>query len=222
MLRITFTGADESTRINHLLRLAELPGVEIGLLYSATPEGRNRYPCMEYLLEAAGALKDRCAIHVCGMRARAELIAGALHPLVSQVGRVQLNGIVSPEVAALAAAQVSILITQHTQANEALARLDLARHAILVDDSGGRGVSPLFWQAPDAIEGKAFGFAGGLGPENLAAEIPRIVEAAGDRLSTCWMDMEGRLRSSMDQFDVWKALRCRDIYEKLVSRGVAG
>lgn len=222
MLGITFTGADESTRINHLLRLAELPGVEIGLLYSATPEGRNRYPGMPYLLEAAGALKNRCAIHVCGMRAREELITGALRPLVSQVGRVQLNGTVSPEVAALAAAQVRILITQHNKANEALAKLDLAGHATLVDDSGGRGVSPLFWQAPEAIEGKAFGFAGGLGPENLAAEIPRIVEAAGDRLTTCWMDMEGRLRSSMDQFDVWKALRCRDVYEKFVSLGTAG
>lgn len=79
----------------------------------------------------------------------------------------------------------------------------------LYDVSHGAGVLPEEW--PVGIEGTASditphifrGYAGGLSPENLARELPRINEVAGE--DEIWIDAETRLRSNNDkQFDLQK------------------
>lgn len=215
MKLITFTGADERTNLQALIDLASNPFVEIGLLYTATPEGRNRYPSMHWLLNAAASIKNaggRVAIHICGMKAREQLLGGELGNLVACAHRVQVNGVLSAVEARAAAAVVPTLITQHTKRNADLAHLTLENHEVLVDDSGGRGVSPLFWDAPSVPKWKKFGFAGGLGPQNLAVEIPKIQAAAGEQASTSWLDMEGKLRDADDWFDIERAKACAEIF----------
>ena len=99
------------------------------------------------------------------------------------------------------------LITQHNPANAdlwpALQSADRAdgrgpRHQLLMDASGGRGVSPEEWPRP--IAGGFCGYAGGLGPDRILADLDRIAEVTGD--GVIWIDMEGRLRDAADRFDL--------------------
>ena len=54
------------------------------------------------------------------------------------------------------------------------------------------------------------GYAGGLGPSNLAAELERINKAASDQ--AIWIDMETHIRSNADlTFDLNKAVKCLEL-----------
>lgn len=188
---ITVTGADERTSLDGLVKLAtEHPHVEIGLLYTTTPEGRNRYPSLAWLREAAQALPGACAIHICGSGARLALLAGELLDITSRARRVQVNGQLTTDEVMQASALVDVLITQHNPGNEHLVAVPARNHCLLVDSSGGRGLLPDDWSGQPATE-KPIGFAGGLGPLNLATELARIAPLAR---AASWVDMEGRLR----------------------------
>lgn len=195
---VTLTGADERTDIGCLVQLAkDHPYLEIGLLYTATPEGRNRYPSLEWLQKASGALSGRCAIHICGSGARQQLREGALTNLVGNAWRVQVNGIIHPDEVLGLATRVPILITQHNDKNSALATARIAvNHRLLVDGSGGTGRSPERWVRPKTH--LQVGFAGGLGPDNIGSEITKIHAIAEGRT---WIDLEGKLRTD-DWFDL--------------------
>ena len=101
------------------------------------------------------------------------------------------------------------IITQHNDANRDLWQemKEFENHAVLFDKSGGRGQSPEQWSAP--LPGVTCGYAGGLGPENLAFELDRIHVAANG--SPFWIDMEGKLRTGSDKFDLDHAKACLDI-----------
>lgn len=195
---ITLTGADERTDIGHLVKLADAhPYLELGLLYTATPDGRNRYPSLGWLLQASYALRGRCAIHVCGRAARQQLREGALKNLVGNAARVQVNGTVHPDEVLPLANRVPILITQHNATNLPLATTRIAvNHRLLVDGSGGTARSPERWECPDTH--LRVGFAGGLGPDNIESEITKIHAVAKGRY---WVDLEGKLRTE-DWFDL--------------------
>jgi phosphoribosylanthranilate isomerase len=195
---VTVTGADACTDITQLLRLVEShPSLEIGLLYTATPEQRNRYPTLEWLHKAADALASRCAIHICGSGARQQLRDGTLSDLVGKAWRVQVNGLVQPDEVPVLAKRVPLLITQHNEKNAQLAAGKFAvNHQLLVDGSGGTGTSPGQWTRPATT--KRVGFAGGLGPDNIVAELPKIHAVAKGRY---WIDLEGKLRTD-DWFDL--------------------
>ena len=181
---MTATGADEQTDVIELAKL----DAEIGLLYTETPEGRNRYPRWEWILETSLELR-RASLHVCGRGARAKLMAGNLP--VSGFQRIQINGgTLALEVEHLCEMYPRhTIITQHHVNNAHLLAVRAENHALLVDASGGRGKSPEAWSQPDT--GKAVGFAGGLGPDNLANELHNITAIAR---SGWWVDMEGKLR----------------------------
>ena len=216
--RITVTGADERTPIAELVRLTQLSKrVEIGLLYSETPEGRNRYPSGPWLREAIAALGPRCAVHVCGSRARTVVSSSEWARLV---GRVQFNGSVSVSELFYLCQPFGYraVITQHNpirnpdlcNANPShndTPRFRAAPHMLLVDASGGRGCSPEHWERPNTW--KPVGFAGGLGPTNLAVELPRIAAVA---LDPWWVDMEGRLRTPDDWFSVALAEQAIEVF----------
>jgi phosphoribosylanthranilate isomerase len=182
----TVTGADQETDVGMLQKL----DAEIGLLYSATPDGRKRYPVKEWIETAARNL-PRVAIHICGSTARSELLLGWLDDLLENAQRVQVNGILSIEDCERTCAMFpgKTIITQHKPDNNHLLAVKAPNHALLVDASGGRGISPEVWLRPDTK--KPVGYAGGLGPDNIAFELHRIATIA---VGPWWVDMEGKLR----------------------------
>jgi hypothetical protein len=195
---ITITGVDERTSIDEMERIVRTyPCVEIGILYTETPEGRNRYMRRRCITEWAQHFRSRCAVHVCGSRGRQNLLSGYA-PGVRAAGRIQVNGnLPAQEIRRACDLYPSAQII--TQWKGARSPYGVARpnHALLVDASGGRGLSPSEWKRPETS--RPVGFAGGLGPDNLAAELPRIATVARD---PWWVDMEGRLRTPDDWFSV--------------------
>lgn len=199
-LPITVTGADERTDVGELKKL----NAEIGFLYTATPEGRNRYPRLGWIVETANQL-ERASLHICGRGARAALMAGEIPVYGFQ--RIQVNGaILAVEVERLCAQYPRhTIITQHRTDTAHLLFVGTLNHAVLIDASGGRGISPEKWSSPTTA--KYVGFAGGLGPDNLADELASM--AAVSRPGW-WVDMEGKLRVD-DWFSVERAAQCVEL-----------
>jgi hypothetical protein len=178
------------------------------MLYTATPEGRNRYPSLDWLADAATALSRRCALHACGRGARAKLFDGGLVAVTQHAARIQINGAIEPYALQdfCRTFRSHTLITQDTNFNKKLRFVAMENHALLMDGSGGRGISPAAWSQPATW--KDVGFAGGLGPDNLASELPKIAAVArGD----WWADMENNIRTD-DWFDIEKAKRACEAF----------
>lgn len=210
----TLTGADDHVKQADLWYLAEQfrPGlVEWGILYSASNQGTGRYPSfkwIEQLTEMMGRGKTpRFALHVCG-RAVQQFLDGTGHvtEIAKAFPRVQIN-FRSREYqlddirAMVKRNRRKTIITQHNYANASLWRdlRDFGNHAVLFDESGGRGISPAEW--PAAIAGVKSGYAGGLGLDNLMDELENIRAAAGSDAGY-WIDAEGKLRDTEDRFDM--------------------
>lgn len=202
---LTLTGVDVRTD------LAALPtGCEIGVLYTEKPEGRNRYPSFfdaVRILRHLNELGYKTALHVCGTPARESLKQKWLVDFEPLVQRIQVNGVLAPEELSLILRLYPDheIITQHTSRNACLLDVPGVSHSLLVDGSGGRGISPEAWVRP--MTHKRVGFAGGLGPQNIAYELPRIEQVA---TGNWWADMEGNLRDESDWFSVDKANQVAD------------
>lgn len=214
MLTITLTGADERTDRDTLGHFAQKhPRLEVGLLLSLTPDGRNRYPRPEWIRETLDwpGLAGRCALHVCGTAAREALMCGSLADMVYAARRVQVNGLVKPDdLRQLCMCYPEAeFITQHGRpSNDGLLFLQCENHSVLFDQSGGRGIEPPAWEPPPEGCQKAFGYAGGLGPENVREQVQAIARVA---TLGWWIDMEGKLRA-----DDWFSLpRCHSVLEQL-------
>jgi hypothetical protein len=204
----TLTGADEKTPLPELQDLSARAGVEIGLLLTCNPEGRNRYPSRYWLEQAVGALGSRCAVHLCGLDSRELALSGAL-PWLRFAGRIQINGRVRAEELAHAVQLWPTVITQYHDIGPDLSMVEVPGHALLVDNSGGRGITPTGWRRPQTAPAtKPVGFAGGLGPENLFFELPLIERVAQGEW---WIDMESRLRETDDWFSLSKAHKVVDL-----------
>ena len=210
----TLTGVDEHTPIRKIARLQrQYPFVEFGVLVSPKHAGTGRYPSFQWIdtLLSDGAISRRqMALHVCG-EAVERLLSGEsddMDRLTRLTRRVQLNFRYSP---ALRDRLVKLIhdrpgatfITQYNEANrDVWSDCPAINHQILFDASGGRRVLPATWPAPHLIA--ASGYAGGLGPENIATQLPLIHDAAAGR--AYWIDMESGLRTD-DRFDLDKAER---------------
>lgn len=219
----TLTGADDHVQQADLWHIAShfRPGlVEWGILYSTNNQGVGRYPSfdwIEQLVEMMGRGKTpRFSLHVCG-RAVEQLLNGTGH--VSEIAkafpRIQINFRareypIDAVKAAMSRYSDKTIITQHNFANAALWRdlRDFKNHAILFDQSGGRGLSPVSWPAP--IDGVNSGYAGGLGLDNLEPEL-RNIQLASQGLNNCWIDAEGKLRDKRDRFDITVARRFLEV-----------
>lgn len=210
MIGITLTGTDQRTPLADLVQLARM-GAEIGLLYTFSSDGRNRYPSPEWIAETARALEGKAAIHVCGERARQQLYDGALDHLVADAGRIQVNGtLVAAWLGRVCARYPTrTIITQHRPCNLWLLPVEALNHALLVDGSGGTGQLPAAWERP--VTDKPVGFAGGLGPTTLRKQLPLIATvASGD----WWIDLESSLRDSEDWFSVAKAMDVMEVWSE--------
>lgn len=204
-MEITMTGFDEHTSNFLVKHILGRYGIEMGVLYTFDPEGRNRYPSPKWIDRFVREYGRNAALHICGGRARKQLLAGELKHWTDRVGRVQVNGHVTEEELIQISRMVRTVITQHdpmTMKNVKLFSVPLGNHEILVDGSGGEGKLPLSWVRP--VTWKKVGFAGGLGPDTLTTELPKIQMTANQNYF--WIDMEGKLRNDDDRFDVEKAV----------------
>ena len=234
----TLTGADDSTDVDRLWEIArEFPFVEWGILFSHSLAGSARYPSMKWL----ESLYRRCrngsppnlALHVCGTQAISEFLSGegkVFGYLWTIFRRLQINLVadksdLSAVRSAIRRHDHQTVITQHNAANSGLWRSlsDLPNHAVLFDESGGRGAVRDNWPAPLSITKERLpfeahdpdcGYAGGLGPGNLSAMLPCIhAAAAGKRY---WVDMESSLRDSGGGFDLEKVVACLHVAKEFM------
>lgn len=213
---VTITGADDSTSIPKLVDLSlEFPFVEWGILVSQKQEGSYRFPTRHWIDRLSNIVERNSmnvSTHVCGKWVR-QLLTGELdwNLLPSSIDvcqRVQINTHAEPHVSATAmmenlAQRSKEYIFQWDGVNDHLTHSAHAyglRVAALFDTSGGAGILPKNWPKPK--EEFWCGYAGGIGPENIAEQI-RIIDAICNQ--PYWVDMERRVRSADDSvFDLDK------------------
>lgn len=214
---LTFTGADnavnpvalEEISIKHRL-------VEWAILFSDKLVGSERYPSHawrdEFYRKSPTSNK---AAHLCGgnlLRRFVDFEPSLMNELANYK-RVQLNFNAERHELLFVIKLISAVdskrykhhsgapiqfITQHNKSNSDITER-FKTNAVLFDGSGGLGLSPENWDAP--IASKLCGYAGGLGPENIALEMHKIHEAAGE--DAVWIDMESKLRTG-GQLDLEK------------------
>jgi len=233
---VTITGADDSVRPVDLVEISvEFPFVEWGILVSGKRYCEPRFPSMPWLWELArfrDAARVQRSMHLCGSYMRGLLVGedkldAAAHALLEFCRRVQLNFHGESQVwragdmAGLLNSDpwwTKFVICQfdgHDGRRILEALRDEGLYAVfpLFDVSHGAGVLPEKW--PEAIyldyrdHHSLHGYAGGLGPDNLDREIPRILEAAKN--APVWIDMETRVRSPDGHFDIETVKRCLQV-----------
>lgn len=229
---VTFTGADETVAPSALAALSEkYPFIEWGILLGST-EGSPRFPSMEWVRElvaerAKGGNKMHLSLHVCGDPLRGlalgdqSLPTKLLGPALTAFDRCQLNwhgrkwsDNTSERILAAFCNFVywePVIIFQLDGVNDHLSRGALRRFrcAGLFDQSHGAGILPNQW--PQPLDYMQSGYAGGLGPDNLAEQLPRILEVAGE--PSIWIDMETKIRDDVlaDTFNLKKVEACCEI-----------
>lgn len=206
---ITFTGADDRTSIDAMIGLSERWPIEWAILFSPSRQGADpRYPSHETLRRLAESSRRNpklvLAAHLCGDHARA-VMEGRMPDLpvpMADYGRIQVNH-GAPEPAAIRRFSDEVGRPCIAQARGETFPDD--RSILwLFDASGGRGIAPKGWPAHP---GREVGYAGGIGPDNVAGVISAIGADA-----PYWIDMETGVRTS-DAFDLAKVEDvCRRVY----------
>jgi hypothetical protein len=237
---VTITGADDSIKPHKLLELSDqFPGVEWGILVSKSSAGTKRFPSANWIRELAWLASRNLSrsdlnlsVHLCGSWVR-QLVAGKSpiadpdfpSELVKMADRMQLN--FHAEKMDFSEDFVDIMswyfpnhqiIVQMDDVNDHILGTlsEVIDAAPLFDTSHGAGVLRENWPAP--IPHLFCGYAGGLGPDNLADQIPLIMKAAGNE--SIWIDMETRVRSQSDAvFDLDKVTKCLEIAHRYIDVG---
>jgi hypothetical protein len=220
---VTITGADDRTDPIDLARLsAEFPFVEWAILLTAD-SGRPTFPSPAWVGHLQRQLPEEICLsgHVCGGWAK-RLCAGQWPPALNLVrfGRAQLNigrhrlaATSSKELAGCLPRTREYILQVGSPREPGLALAHQLQElgltvSVLFDASGGRGRSPKVWPSPSPS--LRCGFAGGLGPDNLAGELRRLEEIVGD--SVVWIDMQSHVRSSNGNvLDLHKVQRCLEL-----------
>ena len=234
--RVTITGADDSIPPEELLTLQKtFPFAEWGILVSRKRFGVNRFPSREWLNKLVKLKKDNpklsLACHLCGnyvvefYNGESDFISSELSDIWEIFDRVQLN--THGELHAWHSSALDVIredsnkefIFQcdgiNTGLFDAAVKEGLGNISGLFDLSHGAGVLPNHWPLP--FSKIHCGYAGGLSPDNLAAQIQKIEEMVSS--INIWIDMETHVRSGMDQvFDLKKVTRCLEISAPHIDR----
>lgn len=230
---ITFTGPDDRTNQDDLLRISEeVPKVEWGILLSRSMAGPDRYsprfPSHSWLSrwhEYDGSFN--LAGHLCGGYVR-DILGGEFKIWDERVEadlfkRFQLNFHADPianssGLFCLSGFRTYLgreFIFQMDGVNEPVFH-ELVASGIqfqpLFDMSHGEGRLPDSWPSIDdpVFRSRPCGFAGGLGPDNLAEQLRVLADHVGDK-EDVWVDMETKIRNDADEFDLDLVRRCIDI-----------
>lgn len=233
--RITFTGADDITRVSEMAGIScAFPHVEWGILVSSlTGPRKTRFPSLNWRNQLSDAVKAsdgrmRVSAHLCGEAAQSALLGRDPCEHVGNLFRVceryQINfkyhsqKIFAPAVASMAKALAQTVIVQMSDNSNS----DLcdglficgAKFDVLWDYSGGRGVTPEHWPRR-MLNARMNGYAGGLTPSNLAQEIHKI-ESAADMYYN--VDMETGVRSKSSTGDEFSLNACQAVCVALQDR----
>ena len=227
---VSLTGADDQVAPEALVALsAKYPFVEWAILYSHEKSATPRNPSAQWREKFLALKLPYTAAHLCRSRVFRDLLSPALAPSVisdlARYRRIQLNinarrlEFSEEEVLSIYRLlhQAGLrLILQHHAASELVIEKflrevadddaeGLKRIDILFDASKGTGQRPDDWPAPHRF--KLFcGYAGGLGPDVLATELPKVKAAVAKsgRDLPYWIDMESGIRTD-NAFDLEKA-----------------
>lgn len=211
----SITGADDAVNITDLLDIAaQYPFVEWAILLLPAKAGTPRFPTRGWIDRFAKAAAEKnlnTAMHLCD-EALLGFVAGDADTLAAIQGfkRIQLNlkfGDVEGKysetdlVARVQSMPEKQFIIQYGKDKQSLLPLlkDTPNHAVLFDESAGRGINPDTWDAP--LAGHFCGYAGGLNPDNLTRNLETIAKVADGH--TTWIDMETGVRTN-DVFDLEK------------------
>lgn len=228
---VTITGADDSIPPEDLVSIQEkYPFVEWGILLSQKQMGNKRFPSLKWLkwLNELYDINDlKLSGHLCGKFVR-DLALGNntfkdMYPELWNIfDRIQLNfhAEFTPYndkfIDIIAKEKEKKFIIQMDGVNNVMLHELLyfgGNVQALFDVSGGTGVVPAVWPKP--ISGVFCGYAGGLGPNNLAEQLEKINELVGE--ASIWVDMETKVRSNDDKlFDLYKVNTCLEISAKIM------
>lgn len=236
--RVTMTGADDQNSIDEMVAISEeFPFVEWGILIGSS--AGPRFPSFDWI----GSLAQRAtqkplqlSLHICGQWLRdiktnqPARLQEWLDWTLGTFDRVQLNWhgeAQSGEVAEMLLRSFGTLTRGGWWEPELIFQMDGVNNHIatycmegrfvvsgLFDRSHGAGVSPGEWPASSGHF--PCGWAGGLGPHNLEAELPRIDAAAMAGLNY-WVDMETHVHSGASGLDMGKVRTCLGIAESFMT-----
>lgn len=216
----SITGADDAVDPKELVKLSrEFPMAEWAILLLPARAGTARFPSKDWIKKFSQEAKGlNTAMHLCD-GALLGFIRGDkdILELMSGFKRIQLNlkfgdveGKYDPAnlVKRVKESPQFEFIIQYGKDKQGLLPLlkDVPNHAVLFDESAGRGISPDSWDAP--LKGHFCGYAGGINPANVQANIDMIAKVAPGY--TTWIDMETGVRTD-DKFDMAKVRKVLEI-----------
>ncbi len=200
---ISIAGADESVEPEQILELSkEFPFVEWGILWSMSRTRSPRYPGSEWTMDLAVLATRNPELslchHYCGQVSK-EFQIGEIPHALTVFRRIQINGFVPEQAQSMPSIDQEIILQ---------CRDDLANHcldyvkargsgkfSLLLDNSGGNGEVRDQWPS---IKRLPFGYAGGIGPENVQIALQKAKENGAS-----WIDMESGVRTN-NEFDLGK------------------
>jgi hypothetical protein len=232
---VTITGADADVSPDAMARLSrQWPRLEWGILCSRSRAGTPRYPPLEWVRAARGLLTLQglpMAAHFCGAYARAIMgLGGGMLPAElphelspTSFRRIQINGYEPGRAMWLPLVRqgdFEYVLQARDEATIVACAADAAFHvpacSILFDPSGGAGARPPKW--PAAPAGVRTGYAGGIGPNNVAAVLEELREASGGAWPA-WIDMESGVRDAQDRLDLAAVLEVLETVERVCAGG---
>lgn len=224
---LTLTGIDARCNVKELAELqVKYPELEYGVLLSETRVLKSdpRYPDLA-TIESFVDSGLRLSCHVCGSLARSTMRTGRFEGLQNYLGdlyytfqrfQFNINGCKCTAIFRYTG-DVPIIIQAGTPDGMIFYKCMNICHkggkiSALVDSSGGRGkFEGYFNQLPEKDE--VFGFAGGLGVDNVKRVLIDLSNKLGDK--DFWIDMESSLRTEDDWFDIEKAKKvCEIVFER--------
>lgn len=228
---VSITGADDKVLPSELAALSARYTNPItpewAILYFPEKEGTPRNPSAAWREAFLALGLPFTAAHLCGTQVFREILDPRTAPAriadISRYRRIQLNinarrpDFTEEEVLSvyrtLHQAGLHLILQFHDGSRPAIQKFvaevdasSLSRIDLLYDESKGTGRCPEQWQ-PISTVGQIplhCGYAGGLGPDVLEVELPRIHESATAwRDVPYWIDMESGVRSD-NHFDLAK------------------
>jgi hypothetical protein len=235
--RVTITGADNSIDPKELAVLSErFHWVEWGILFSPNKQGQSRYPSMDWVESLAKVKEDSPQMalsgHLCGGWVQ-DIVAGNyafrrdFGGFFRHLDRIQMNmtdtmfmalDLRAIQELVIHPAQIILQTKRFFQRADDIRAVNASggtQFSMLYDVSGGKGRLPGGWCTP--AEDIYCGYAGGLSPDNVEAQLQKIETFVGQQ--PIWIDMESKVRLEVDDsFSLNKVTKVLETVSPWVNR----